>query len=259
MSPSRSWSWLSAALLLLSLPARATWSIVAVDEETEEVGIAGATCGPMVWFIAGLVPGEGVIAAQYATSRHERETGEDLLREGERPAAVLKALRAQDEDAALRQYGIVALGEAPVTFTGGEVEGPALTVEGEGWTAQGNTLASEAVVEAAAAVMEAGEGSLADRLMEALEAGAAEGGDARCAPEDAAKSAFLYVAEPGDRAHEPTVEVRASGAGAVEELADDYAAGRMSCSAVGGVRAGGLGLLWAVMLGGLSRRRPRGR
>ena len=39
----------------------ATWSILAVDPETSQVGIAGATCGPMVWGIAGIAPGHGVV------------------------------------------------------------------------------------------------------------------------------------------------------------------------------------------------------
>ena len=242
-----------ALLTLLATPVYATWSIAAVDPVTQEVGVAGATCGPMVWFIAGLVPGEGAVVSQYATWRKGRETGEDRLASGHSPAEVLRELRQMDEDDGIRQYGVVSLSAAPVTFTGAAVEAPALTRQGETWTVQGNTLADRAVVIEAAAVMEAAEGSLQDRLLAALEAGAAAGGDGRCEADEAARSAFLYVARPNDKPREPSVEYRASGSGAVGELSAKVAEGHMSCShsAVGGL--GGLGLLGLALA--LGRRR----
>ncbi len=240
------------ALLLLPV-ASATWSIVAVDPETEEVGIAGATCGPFVWGIAGLAPGHGVVAAQYATWVKGRKQAVDLLEQGQSPEDVLSAVLEADDDDALRQWAVLSLDGAPVGFTGDEVEAPAAIVSGERWSVQGNTLASEAVVEASAAAFEAAEGALDERLVAALQAGAAEGGDHRCDPEDAAKSAFVYVALPEDRAREPSVELRASGRGAVDELARKHADGRRSCG-VGGQAAP---WAWALALGALVRRRAR--
>ena len=240
-------------LLLLCLPvAQATWSIIAVDAETEQVGIAGATCGRMVWGIAGLAPGHGVVAAQYDTFVRGRNDAVDLLMRDASPDEALDAALAGDEDASFRQWAIISLEGEPVGFTGGDVEQPAAIEAGHGWSVQGNTLASANVVTASAEAFQSSEGSLADRLVEALQAGAAEGGDHRCDPEDAAKSAFVYVASPGDRESEPGVEVRASGKGAVSELAERYAEGRGSCAT-----GGSAGLLSACLaaLAALTRRR----
>ena len=51
---------------LCSSHTHATWSIVAVDPKTREVGLAAATCNPGIQFIAATVPGSGVVAAQVA-------------------------------------------------------------------------------------------------------------------------------------------------------------------------------------------------
>lgn len=242
-------------LLLLLGTAHATWSLVAVAPETQEVGAAGATCGPMVWYIAGLAPGRGAVAAQYATWLKARREATDLLEQGEAPEAVLAAVLDMDDEPAIRQYAVVSLDAPPATWTGAEVEEPALIVSGETWSVQGNTLASDDVVTRAAAAFEATEGEpLADRLLAGLEAGAAAGGDSRCEPEDAAKSAFLYVAAAEDRRREPTVEVRASGKGAVAELALRYAAGRGSCASAGRAPSW-LGAVLALLA--LLRRRGR--
>jgi uncharacterized Ntn-hydrolase superfamily protein len=220
--------------LLLSSPAWATWSIVGVDPETREVGVAGATCGPMVWFIGGLAPGEGAMVSQYATWGRGRRLAVEALEQGRGVEAVLDLLRKEDRKDEIRQYGIVRLDGGAAQFTGKEVEATDYALAGDTWAVQGNTLASRAVVEAAAAVMRAGQGTLGDRLLTALEAGADEGGDKRCDPGDAARSAFLYVAQPGDKANEPSLEYRASGKGAVEELANEYANGEAACASVRG-------------------------
>lgn len=229
--------------------ASATWSIVAVDPDTEEVGIAGATCSPMVWFIGGIAPGQGVVAAQYATSLPHKATVVDALIGGATPADALAAGLDGDDKAALRQWAVVGLNGPPATFVGDEVELPARVTSGETWSAQGNTLASEAVVDDAGVAFVDAEGALADRLLAALEAGAAAGGDSRCDPDDAARSAFLYVAAPGDDARDPTVELRTSGAGAVAELLPRLEAADFSCSQGGGR------LLWPWLALLLRRRR----
>lgn len=197
-------------------PALATWSVAAVDPATQEVGIAGATCGPFVWMIAEVVPGKGVMAAQFATYlRAEREAAE-LLEADADPEEVIAALTDPgfDDKVALRQYGVAALNGPGATFTGAENDLPALGLTGQTWAVQGNTLASEEVVRAAAAALEAtADLPLAERLMRALEAGSAEGGDQRCDPAQSAKSAFLFVARPGDRPRAPWLEARTSSFG----------------------------------------------
>jgi uncharacterized Ntn-hydrolase superfamily protein len=243
-------------LLLSAAPAEATWSILAIDPDTREVGVAGATCGPFVWGIAGVAPGEGVVAAQYATWRRGRREAVDRLLEGDAPDEILDWLLTEDRKPELRQWAILRLDGSFASATGDDVEGQAEIIAGEGFSVQGNTL-RPGVVKAAAAAVEAAAGEpLEDRLLSGLLAGAEAGGDKRCSAKDAAKSAFLYVAGPDDRAREPTVEVRASGAGAPWEVAEKLRDGRMSCSAPGG-RAVGAGWGLVGLVGAALLRRGR--
>jgi uncharacterized Ntn-hydrolase superfamily protein len=197
---------LAATALLLAVPrtASATWSITAVDPRTREVGIAGASCTPDVMGIAGVVPGRGVIAAQALTNGAARQRGMEMLRAGASPAEIVRTVTDSTFDPVyfFQQYGVVALGHAPAVYTG---------VRTDGWmghevdadvSVQGNILAGPRVVrDAMTAFRDAAADSastLADRLLLALEAGAAAGGDARC-PGQTALSAFLIVAGPDDR------------------------------------------------------------
>ena len=241
-------------MLLLALPAFATWSIAAVDPDTGEVGVAGATCGPMVWFIAGLAPGQGAVAAQYATWGKGRDAIAEALVDGATPEEALDLGTADDPHPELRQWGVVGFAGPAVALTGDDVEAPARTELGGTWSVQGNTLAGESVVDAASiAMLESGGDPLAERLLTALERGAAEGGDARCDPADAAKSAFLYVALPEDAPHEPAVEIRASGAGAVAKVRAAFDEGRMSCAVTPGAPPAALLLAIGVLLAGRRR------
>jgi uncharacterized Ntn-hydrolase superfamily protein len=192
--------------LLLGIPreASATWSITAVDPRTREVGIAGASCTPNVLAIAGVVPGRGVIAAQAMTNGAARLRGMEMLRAGASPDEILRTVTdpAFDPDFPDQQYGIAALGHAPAVFTGeGNVAWMGHEVDAD-VSVQGNVLAGPAVVRDAMAAFRAAArdtaSRLADRLLLALEAGAAAGGDARC-PGQSALSAFLVVAGPDDR------------------------------------------------------------
>jgi uncharacterized Ntn-hydrolase superfamily protein len=69
-------------LSAISFHAHATWSIVAVDPETREVGLAAATCNPGIQFIAAAVPGAGVVVAQAETSFKGRDQADDWMAEG---------------------------------------------------------------------------------------------------------------------------------------------------------------------------------
>lgn len=243
-------------MLIWFTAAFATWSIVAVDPDTQEVGIAGATCSPMVWFIGGLAPGKGVVAAQYATSLPRKADVVDALNAGDTPAEALDPVVADDDKRALRQWAVVGFGGPPATYQGDDVELPADIVHGDTWSVQGNTLASDDVVGDAAQAWSDGDGlPLDERLLGALEAGAAAGGDARCDPSVAAKSAFLYVAGPDDDARDPSVEIRVSGNGAVGELRPRLEAGTMSCSQSGGAGAAVPALIGAWLV---RRRATRG-
>lgn len=209
-------------LLVLTLaaawapPAAATWSLVAVDPSTGEVGAAAATCGKMVWFIAEVVPGRGAVVAQADTLLDGRDLGAEGLSAGLTPTEILATLTDPTFDPAFetRQYGVAALSGEAAAFTGAQTEDVATSLSDAALTVQGNLLTGSAVVEEAFAAFDAAEGEpMEERLMRGLEAGAAQGGDARCPPERAAKSAFITVAsEDGavrtwrDRGYGPPVE-----------------------------------------------------
>lgn len=192
------------------VPAWATWSIVAVDPRTREVGAAGASCTSFVAGIVGLAPGRGVIVVQAASNPLARMRGVELLNQGADPASIVRALRDPSFDPQDQQYGVVALDvDSGATWTGADAYAEAATAHGRGVTVQGNTLPSREVVHAAMAAYRAAADAgapLAERLLRALEAGSAAGGDRRCSPQTA-YSAFLAVARPGDEPRQPYVRL----------------------------------------------------
>jgi uncharacterized Ntn-hydrolase superfamily protein len=191
--------------------ALATWSIVAVDPETRQVGVAAASCIGHVEVIAGIAPGKGVVAAQALFNLKGRDRAVALLGRGAAPRDALAEIADERFDPnsfasglKTRQYGIAALGfeDAPASFTGSWTVGWSGSVHSHGVSVQGNMLRGASVVENTLAAFQADaagcQPTLADRLMRALEAGAASGGDKRCSKELTALSAYIEVAGPGD-------------------------------------------------------------
>jgi uncharacterized Ntn-hydrolase superfamily protein len=206
----------------------ATWSITAVDPETKQVGIAGASCTDFVYGIAGVAPGKGVIAAQAMSNMKAKSSGEKMLAEGASPQSVLTAITdpAFDPDFSLQQYGIVALGfeDHPATYTGAGTPGWKGSLSGYGVSVQGNILTDAAVVSnALAAFQKAAKDkrmTLADRLMAALEAGTlGSGGDSRCG-EQRARSAFVVVesSQPNGKTPYLLINVTGQEAGAANPI-----------------------------------------
>ncbi len=203
------------ALLALSIsiaarPAAATYSIVATDSVTSEIGGAAASCvsGDDVYVIYGSAPGRGVVHAQATYIVDARQRAVELLEQGIAPEAIVDEITAQDFDpsAGLRQYGIVDVEGRIAGFTGERTRAYAADVQGEvgtlRYSVQGNILTGAAVLTQAASGFEAAGCDLADRLMRALEAGAEHGeGDSRCTPDGIpADSAYLQVDRPGEPA-----------------------------------------------------------
>jgi uncharacterized Ntn-hydrolase superfamily protein len=156
-----------------------TYSIVARDPETGELGVgvqsqafnAGAA-------VPWLRPGVGAIATQSFTDRRYGYRGLELLAQGAPPHEVLDQLRQGDPLAGFRQVAILAASGPAAQWTGDRCIRSAGQVAGVGWAAQGNMLAAEAWHSMGAA-FESVTGSLAQRLMAALDAAEAAGGDFR--------------------------------------------------------------------------------
>jgi uncharacterized Ntn-hydrolase superfamily protein len=175
----------------------ATFSIAAIDPRTGESGVAVTTRVPCVgngvpWVRAGV----GAVATQ-ANTRTEYGLGLlDLLASGVAPDAALQRLLAADSGASTRQVGVIAMDGRSATHTGTATTQWAGGKQGRTYVTQGNLLVSGATIAAVAASFEASEGTprhLADRLIDALAAGHAAGGDAR---KGRAQSAAVIVADP---------------------------------------------------------------
>lgn len=157
-----------------------TFSIVAVDRETGDLGVAVASK-----FIAAgsIVPwvkvGVGAVATQAWANVKFGPVVLALLEEGYPPKRAVEAVLSVDPRREHRQIGVVnAKGEA-YAFTGKECLPYAGHLIGDGYTVQGNILAGEEVLEAMARAYEATKGELVDKLLAALKAGDDAGGDRR--------------------------------------------------------------------------------
>ena len=188
----------SALFLLVANSASATWSVIALDRATGTIVVASATCVPQAGFArfpatglrdvqAIVVPGKGVAAAQARVdnTRANQNLIYAELQKGTPPAEILEKLK-QDPNIAGRQFGIVDLSGRMAGFSGasngkvsldrqGQVDGTQIV-----YSIQGNILTSEDVVTDAVRAFVAVKGSLADRVMAAMEAADAKGGDSRC-------------------------------------------------------------------------------
>jgi uncharacterized Ntn-hydrolase superfamily protein len=157
-----------------------TFSIVARDPETGALGVASASHFLAVGSIATFAePGVGAIASQAFASRQYGPLGLDLLRAGQRADQVLDALLRLDDRREVRQVGVVDSAGQAAGHTGDRcVPGAGHRCEA-GLSVQGNMLASEKVWDAMADAYAAADGDLAGRMLVALEAAEAAGGDAR--------------------------------------------------------------------------------
>jgi len=183
--------------------AEATWSVVAVDSETGEVGVAVASCvGFEVTVVPVLVPGIGAAASQADISEPSGARFVDALAGGSTASEAIEVVVAADDAPDDRQFGVVVLDDGGAGWTGANTFDVALdrrTADGTA-AAQGNILVSEGVVDAVIAAFESTDGELADRLVAGLVAGADAGGDSRCG-DQTATAAALIVARPGDESY----------------------------------------------------------
>jgi MYXO-CTERM domain-containing protein len=199
-----------------------TYSIVAVDTRTAEVGGAGTSCldGGDVFVIYRGVPGLGVVHAQARYDADVRDEAARLLRSGQSAPQTLAAVTLPSFDAnlAVRQYGIVDVSGSAVAFTGAGTMPYAAdrhgVVQGFAYSVQGNILTSARVLDQAAAAFESAGCDLPERLLQGLLAGAHNGqGDSRCTPAGIpSDSAFLQVERPaGNEGDYLALRVESSG------------------------------------------------
>jgi len=173
-----------------------TYSIVAYDSVTGELGIAVQSKFPNV---GGLVPwakaGVGAVATQALSNTDYGEKGLELLARGATAPEAMRIIMRSDPQPSQRQVGMVDAHGNSASWTGdstfdwaggrtggradGQTGGKGQLIVGHGYAAQANIMVSDATVRNMAETFERSRGSLADRLLAALVAGQAGGGDKR--------------------------------------------------------------------------------
>lgn len=177
-----------------------TFSIAAIDPRTGEVGVAVTTRVACVgngvpWVRAGV----GAVATQANTRTEYGAELLDALARDEGAPAALSRLLAADSAASSRQLGVIGVDGQSAQHTGARTSSWAGHRAGTNYVTQGNLLVGPQVVAAVAQSFEQSEGSarhLADRLIEAIAAGHAEGGDARKGRQQSA-AVIVADARPG--------------------------------------------------------------
>jgi uncharacterized Ntn-hydrolase superfamily protein len=159
---------------------RGTFSIVAADLAAGEVGCAVQS---KYFSVGSVVPwaraGVGAVATQAAGVAVYGRLALEELERGATPDEALQRVLADDAGRETRQLGVVTADGRAAAFTGAECLDWAGHRVGAGFAVQGNILAGEAVVDEMARAFEETVGPLAHRLVAALEAGQAAGGDKR--------------------------------------------------------------------------------
>lgn len=165
----------------------ATWSIMADNPETGTIAVAGASCSYLVYGIAEVVPGKGVVIVQAASNAQARADAAKWLAEDVPPEEILARITAASSAyaPAEQQYAVLlSNGKSPLAFTGGAVEGFKGSLGAPHVSVQANTMATDLVVPKAFAALRPAnwndDAAMADDVMQALAAGAAAGGDKRC-------------------------------------------------------------------------------
>lgn len=232
------------------LAAQDTFSIVAVDPETGEVGSAGASCVQGAAAIGGviilnkIIPGRGGVNAQayICVDPHiNLDNAIDRMDLGDSPTEIISWLEQNDAcfsqnfNPAFRQYGIADLtsDNQPRTaaFTGQNTDDWKGHITGDTYAIQGNILKGPEVLDSMESRFNAAEGPLAFKLMAAMQGANVVGADARCTNAGTSStSAFLRVFKPDDAANAPFLEINVAEApsgvepiDSLQVLFDDWA------------------------------------
>lgn len=214
-----------------------TFSIVAADSSTREVGSAGASCVDLIalgiadaGFLGDLLPDTGAINTQAFYLATNQNNARTRMRAGDTPAQIIQWLTANDagSNPASRQYGIVGFAGANVSSAGytgvntqnykNHITG---AVNGIYYSIQGNILLGQHVLDSMEAGFINAQGDLACRMMAALQGANMVGADTRCTSDGTSSLfAFLKVSQPTDAYGSPSfsIGVRTSDNSGIEPI-----------------------------------------
>ncbi len=196
-----------------------TFSIIAYDPDTEELGIGiqsrAFRAGAIVsWAEAGV----GAVATQASANQLYKQRAMELLKEGHSPEGAVEIMTGEDPGRDQRQVAVIDVEGRIGVHTGADrIARPdqyAGHIVGSNYSVQGNTLAGRWVLTEMARVYEETEGEMAERLLASLEAGEAVGGDVR-----GMQAGSILVVRPidGNRTTDRWVDIR------VDDADDPYA------------------------------------
>jgi len=198
-------------LFVTQIQSQDTFSIVAVDTITGEIGSAGASCidesqiegGALI--ISDVIPGRGAIHTQSYWNANNQQNAHNRMVEGMSPQEIIDWLATHDSQGnpAVRQYGIVDFDSAgharSAGFTGANCMNYKNHITGPNYAIQGNILLGQQILDSIEASFLNTEGSFAEKMMAALQGANVVGADTRCTGNGTSSlSAFIRIARPGD-------------------------------------------------------------
>ena len=185
-------------LALLTAPAQATFSIVARDPETGDLGVAVQShyfsVGPIVPWAE---PGVGAVATQSLVEVSYGPKGLQMMSSGKGAKQTLEELLSQDQNREVRQVAMIDARGEVAAHTGKRCIPAAGDHVGDQYSVQANLMSNERIWPAMAKAYEGATGDLATRLLAALEAGQKAGGDIR-----GQQSAAIVIVK-GKRSNKP--------------------------------------------------------
>lgn len=232
-------------LLSVSIKAQDTFSIIAVDPVTGDIGSAGATCissaggSNIADIITDIIPGRGGVNSQayVCIPNINLENAIIQMEAGLSPSEIIDylllndACSSQNFNPEYRQYGIVDLDSngdpRSAGWTGSLTDDYKEDRQGSNFSIQGNILLNQSVIDNMEANFMSTPGTLADKLMAALQGANFPGADSRClSAGTSSRTAYLQVYHADDQPNDPyirlIVPVQASGIEPIDILQDMY-------------------------------------
>ncbi len=228
----------------LSLQAQDTFSIIALDPETGDIGSAGASCinlNNSNWdqWITDIIPGRGGVNSQayVCIPNVNLENAIDRMSAGDSPEEIIDWLMLNDDcgsqnfNPEYRQYGIVDFDLAgdprSAGFTGSLTDDYKEDRQGLTYSIQGNILLDQSVIDQMEFNFNNTTGTLADRLMAAMQGANFPGADIRClASGTSSRAAYMVVYHADDTPGDPylrlVVPAQSPGIEPVDLLQDLY-------------------------------------
>ena len=197
-----------------------TFSIVAIDSITGEVGSAGASCVDMFTtgiptndFLGQLIPNVGAINTQAYYIPANQTNATNRMNMGDTPSQIIDWLVANDVQSTpeFRQYGIIAMvngSPQAAAYTGTSTDNYKNHIIGDNYAIQGNILLGQEVLDSMEARFMNESGDLTCKLMAALQGANMVGADTRCSGNGTSSLfAFIKVAQPTDMFGSPSFNI----------------------------------------------------